>query len=241
MTDDAQPMEREPTSVPRSTSDLSTLPTSMPSSVSATASSPAASSSTPLATTAAVSGNHRRGFGPSALATPANALSAGRLLAAPVFVGLIATEGASWVTVAVGVAVAGTDGIDGWLARRQGATRSGAFLDPLADKVLVLGSFFALAAQGTLPWLPVGLMAVREAGMSAYRSWAGRRGVSVPARRSAKLKTLVQEFAIATCLVPPVSENRPLQLAAVWTATALTISTGVQYFVDGRKRGAVAR
>jgi CDP-diacylglycerol--glycerol-3-phosphate 3-phosphatidyltransferase len=180
-------------------------------------------------------GSLRRGFGPSALATPANALSAGRLLAAPVFVGLIATEGASWVTVAVGVAVAGTDGIDGWLARRQGTTTSGAFLDPLADKVLVLGSFFALAAKGTLPWLPVGLMAVREAGMSAYRSWAGRRGVSVPARRSAKVKTLVQELAIATCLVPPLSHHRTLQLAAVWTAATLTISTGVQYFLDGRR------
>ena len=40
-----------------------------------------------------------------------------------------------------------TDGIDGYLARRHGTTRSGAFLDPLADKVLVLGAMFALVAQ----------------------------------------------------------------------------------------------
>lgn len=183
----------------------------------------------------------RGGFGPSALATPANALSAGRLLAAPVFVGLIAAQGSSWITVAVGVAVAGTDGIDGWLARRQGATTSGAFLDPLADKVLVLGSLFALAAKGALPWLPVGLMTAREVAMSGYRSWAGRRGVSVPARRSAKLKTIVQELAIATCLVPGLSDKRALQLAAVWTATALTIGSGVQYLVDGRRSAAADR
>lgn len=173
-------------------------------------------------------------YGPSALATPANALTAARLLAAPVFVGLIATEGPSWVTVAVGIAVAGSDGVDGWLARRHGTTRSGAFLDPLADKFLVLGSFFALAAQGRLPWLPVGLMTVREVGMSAYRSWAGRRGVSIPARRLAKVKTIVQDLAIAACLVPPVAGNRPLQLGAVWAATALTMVSGAQYVWDGR-------
>jgi CDP-diacylglycerol---glycerol-3-phosphate 3-phosphatidyltransferase len=173
-------------------------------------------------------------FGPSALVTPANALTAARLLAAPAFVGLIVTEGASWVTVAFGVAVAGSDGVDGWLARRHGVTRSGAFLDPLADKFVVLGAFVTLAAQGRLPWLPVGLMAAREVGMSAYRSWAGRRGVSVPARPSAKLKTVVQELAIATCLVPPLAPMRDLQLVMVWVATALTLSTGAQYVWDGR-------
>jgi CDP-diacylglycerol--glycerol-3-phosphate 3-phosphatidyltransferase len=173
-------------------------------------------------------------FGPSALATPANALTVARLLAAPVFVGLILTEGASWLIVAVGVAMAGSDGVDGWIARRQGTTRSGAFLDPLADKFVVLGAFFALAAHGKLPWLPILLMTVREAGMSGYRSWAARRGVSVPARRSAKLKTLVQDLAIATCLVPPLAGQHTLQLAAVWTATALTLSSGAQYLWDGR-------
>lgn len=177
----------------------------------------------------------RHTFGPSALATPANALTAARLLAAPVFVALIVTQGATWTTVAVGVAVAGSDGVDGWLARRHGTTRSGAFLDPLADKFVVLGAFFALAAQGHLPWEPVLLIAVREVGMSAYRSWVGRRGVSIPARRSAKLKTLVQDLAIATCLVPPSAGEHGLQLAAVWLAAALTLVSGAQYVWDGRR------
>lgn len=174
-------------------------------------------------------------FGPSALATPANALTFARLLAAPLFVGMIVVLGATWPTVAVGVAVAGTDGVDGWIARRQGATRSGAFLDPLADKALVLGALFALSVEGLLPWTPVALIAARELAMSAYRSWAGRRGVSVPARRSAKLKTLVQELAIATCLVPPVADQHGLQSAAVWVAAVLTLVTGAQYVADGRR------
>ncbi len=172
-------------------------------------------------------------FGPSALATPANALTVGRLLATPVFVGLVVTRGASWVTVAVGVAVAGSDGLDGWLARRQGTTRSGAFLDPLADKAVVVAALATLAAQGRLPWLPVGLIAGREASMSLYRSYVGRRGVSIPARRSAKVKTIVQELAIAACLVPPLAPQRALQLASIWVAAGWTVVTGVQYLVDG--------
>jgi CDP-diacylglycerol--glycerol-3-phosphate 3-phosphatidyltransferase len=156
-------------------------------------------------------------------------------LATPVFVALILSRGASWVTVAVGVAVAGSDGVDGWVARRQGATRSGAFLDPLADKAIVLGAFFALAAQGHLPWLPVLLIAAREVGMSAYRSFVGRHGVSIPARRSAKLKTIVQDLAIATCLVPPSAGEHSLQLGAVWLAAFLTLVSGAQYVVDGRR------
>jgi len=174
-------------------------------------------------------------FGPSALATPANALTAARLLATPIFVALIVVQGATWLTVAVGLVLAGSDGVDGWIARRQGTTRSGAFLDPLADKVVVLGALFALAADGRLPWAPVGLIAAREVGMSAYRSWAGRSGVSIPARTSAKAKTLVQDLAIATCLVPPLTHEHGLQLAFIWAAAALTIATGVQYLVDGRR------
>ncbi len=173
-------------------------------------------------------------FGPSALATPANALTMARLLATPIFVGLIVTQGATWLTAAVGVAVAGSDGIDGWLARRQGTTRSGAFLDPLADKVVVLGALGALAVQHHLPWAPVGLIALREIGLVAYRSWAGRRGVSIPARTSAKIKTLVQDLAIATCLLPPLAGEHGLQLVAIWAAAALTVFTGLQYLLDGR-------
>ena len=137
-------------------------------------------------------------FGPSALVTPANAVTVARLLAAPVYVLMLVAWGASWVNVVVGLVLAGSDGLDGYMARRHGTTRSGAFLDPLADKACVLGAMFTLAAQGHLPWLPVILITVREVGMQLYRSWVGRRGVSIPARKSAKLKTLVQDFAIGT-------------------------------------------
>ncbi len=75
-------------------------------------------------------------FGPSALVTPANAVTVARLLAAPVYVVMLVAWGASWINVVVGIILAGSDGLDGYMARRHGTTRSGAFLDPLADKAV---------------------------------------------------------------------------------------------------------
>ena len=177
-------------------------------------------------------------FGPSALLTPANAITVLRLLATPVLIVMIMLWGASWVTFVFGGLLAMSDGIDGWVARKQGTTRSGAFLDPLADKVVVLGALVALVAKGIIWWLPVAVIAVREIGMSVYRSVAGRHGISIPARNSAKLKTLIQDIAIGMCLAPPLAGRWTLLNSAMWVAAVLTVFTGAQYYVDGRKAAA---
>jgi len=174
-------------------------------------------------------------FGPSALITPANGITVARLLATPVLVAIIVVSGPGWVPFGVALAIGLTDGVDGWLARRQGTTRSGAFLDPLADKAAVVGALCAVAAKAALAWLPVALIAAREVWMSAYRVVVGRRGVSIPARGSAKVKTLVQGIAILLCLAPSVAPHRRVLEVAVWIAVAFTVGTGVQYFLDGRR------
>ena len=174
-------------------------------------------------------------FGPSALLTPANAITLLRLLATPVVIALIMLWGASWFTFVLGGLLALSDGIDGWLARKQGTTRSGAFLDPLADKVVVLGALFALVAKGIVWWLPVAIIAVREVAMSIYRSVVGRRGVSIPARNTAKVKTLLQDVAIGLCLAPPLATHQTVLTTAIWVATAMTVFTGGQYLLDGRR------
>jgi CDP-diacylglycerol--glycerol-3-phosphate 3-phosphatidyltransferase len=178
-------------------------------------------------------------FGPSALLTPANGITVLRLLATPVLITLIMLWGASWFTFVFGGLLAMSDGIDGWLARKQGATRSGAFLDPLADKVVVLGALVALVAKGIVWWLPVAIIAVREVAMSIYRSVVGRHGISIPARNSAKLKTLLQDIAIGMCLAPPLAGHHSILSAGIWVAAALTVFTGAQYFVDGRRAAGV--
>ncbi len=178
-----------------------------------------------------------RTFGPSALLTPANALTMARLVASPVLVGLVVATGhASWVLAVLWLLCTGSDGVDGWIARRMGATRSGAFLDPLADKFLVLGVLAALAGIGVFSWLPVVLIAIREVAMSTYRSLAARRGISIPARVTAKLKTLMQDVAVGLALLPPVGlHHLGVVRVLLWVAVALTLYTGIEYAVDGRR------
>ena len=180
-------------------------------------------------------------FGPSALATPANAVTVARLLVTPVLLVLILGEGDSWPAFAFWTVLCATDWVDGYLARRHGATRSGAFLDPLADKFLVLGAMAALVAEERFWWVPVALVALRELGISFYRTWEGRRGITIPARQWAKVKTVVQDVAVGMALCPPLADWRPgIAEAVLWVAVALTLVSGAQYVLDGRKGPAVA-
>lgn len=178
----------------------------------------------------------RMRYGASALATPANAITIARMALAIPFLGFVANGGASYWAVLAWFVLAGSDGIDGHLARKHGTTRSGAFLDPLADKVLVLGAAWALVVSGTFWWLPVLLITVREIGISLFRSWYARRGIAVPARYSAKVKTVVQELAIALALLPAVGEGVEwLHVSVLWAAVVLTIGTGISYVTDGAR------
>jgi CDP-diacylglycerol--glycerol-3-phosphate 3-phosphatidyltransferase len=137
--------------------------------------------------------------------------------------------------VALWTALAVTDGMDGYIARRQGTTRSGAFLDPLADKCLVLGAMFALVSKGVFWILPVALIAGREVGISAYRTWMGRQGVSIPARWWAKVKTVVQEVAVGFALLPLTKDHPDVANVCLWAGVALALVTGAQYLLDGRR------
>ncbi|HEX3542568.1 MAG TPA: CDP-diacylglycerol--glycerol-3-phosphate 3-phosphatidyltransferase [Acidimicrobiales bacterium] len=174
------------------------------------------------------------GYGPTALATPANALTLMRLLAAPLLVIMVLQRPTSWLTWAVWTALAGTDGIDGWLARRHGTTRSGAFLDPLADKFLVLGAMYALVATDHFSWIPVTIIAVREVAISLYRVVAAREGVSVPAKVLAKIKTLIQALAVGSVVWPVTGHHPLIAVILLWLGVVLTVVTGIQYLLAAR-------
>jgi CDP-diacylglycerol---glycerol-3-phosphate 3-phosphatidyltransferase len=179
-------------------------------------------------------------FGPSALLTPANAITIARLCLTPVWLAVVVAQGPSWPSFALGFVLAASDGVDGYIARRQGTTRSGAFLDPLADKFLVVGGLVALVVAGTFWWLPVAIVSVRELAISGYRSWMGRRGVSIPARYWAKVKTVTQEVAIGFALLPLTSSAEWLPKGVLWIAVVITVVTGAQYLLDGRKAALAA-
>jgi CDP-diacylglycerol--glycerol-3-phosphate 3-phosphatidyltransferase len=174
-------------------------------------------------------------YGPSALATPANFVTVIRLLVSPLLFTMITAQKASWAVFVVWIGLASTDGIDGWIARRHGTTRSGAFLDPLADKVLVLGALFSLASIGRFAWLPVTIIAVREIGISLYRVYWGRRGLALPASRGGKLKTLLQGLAIAAAVMPLLATAH-LWVGDVllWAAVVVAVASAGQYLWAGR-------
>jgi CDP-diacylglycerol---glycerol-3-phosphate 3-phosphatidyltransferase len=162
-------------------------------------------------------------FSESAIATPANFITIARLLLAVPTLLLIEDRGSTWLTVSLWFVLACTDRLDGWLARRDGATRSGAFLDPLADKFLVIGGFLALGLRGDFSYAAVLIVAVREVGISVYRSFAGRRGISLPALKMGKYKAFFQFLAVGVVLFPPTYEWATVHDIILWIAIALTV------------------
>ncbi len=172
-------------------------------------------------------------FESSALATPANAITVARILATPLMLILILDVGVSWWSVVVWVGVACTDFLDGWVARRQGTTTSGAFLDPLADKILVIGALAALVSAGLVDVVPVAVIAGRELLISVYRSLVARHGVSVPARPLAKLKTATQDLAVGLVLAPTFAGHYLwVGKDVLWVAAGLAVVSGAQYLLD---------
>jgi CDP-diacylglycerol--glycerol-3-phosphate 3-phosphatidyltransferase len=179
-------------------------------------------------------------FGQSALLTPANLVTITRILVAIPTLALIRSRGSSWLTVALWFAITATDSLDGWLARRDGATRSGAFLDPVADKLIVIGGLAVLADRGVFPWWPVVLIAVREFGISLYRSIAGRRGIVLPAQRLGKYKAFTQYCAVGFVLLPLTADYLGFQKVVLAIAVTLTIVSGLQIvsrgFIDWQRQ-----
>jgi CDP-diacylglycerol---glycerol-3-phosphate 3-phosphatidyltransferase len=175
-------------------------------------------------------------YDPAAVATWANAVTVARLMVSPVLFALITGTHGSWVAFALWLVLCSTDAVDGFLARRYGTTRSGAFLDPLADKVLILGAMFTLVGRGVFPVLPVVIIAAREVIISLYRTFAGARGVSVPATKLAKVKTACQQAAVAFALAPPTAvDGRWIWLTLLWVAVVLAVLTGAHYLLRARR------
>lgn len=174
---------------------------------------------------------------PNAIATWANAVTVGRILVSPLMFLVVPEQaGGSWWAVVLWVVLCSSDGIDGYLARRHGATRSGAFLDPLADKVLVLGAMFTLVSRDVFWFLPVLIIAVREIAISMYRVLAGAKGVSVPASRIAKLKTVCQQLSVGFALAPLTTEDASwIWQVLLWSAVTLTTISGLQYLWRARR------
>ncbi len=155
----------------------------------------------------------------------------------PVLVALIVDGGEDALLVAAAVFAAGavTDGLDGYLARRwDSSTRTGQWLDPLADKALVAAPVVTLSALGRFPVWAAVLIIGREIGISVLRAWLGTRGRPMPASQAAKVKTATQLFAILLYILPLRPGADAVKLAFLVLAVALTLWTGLQYAARAR-------
>lgn len=179
-----------------------------------------------------------------------NVLTIARILLTPVVLMLLVTQ-TLWAQAGALILfflASVSDYLDGRLAREMNVhSRLGEFLDPLADKVLVLGTFATLAVvrPDTVPWWAVGLIALRDVVITTLRTWARSNGQALHTLPLAKSKTAAQLFFLGGMLVLLTARRLPgpLQRSATWmldetlipfallmVVVALTVVTGALYF-----------
>jgi CDP-diacylglycerol---glycerol-3-phosphate 3-phosphatidyltransferase len=164
-----------------------------------------------------------------------NALTLARaFLVVPVIAFIAIGETPAALLVFLGAAA--TDAIDGPLARRRGATTAlGAALDPLADKILVVGVLAALALRGIAPAWAVVLILARELVAIELRA---RSSHAVAASMDGKAKTVLQVAAVAALLAAAAWPAPGLATGAnalLVAAAALTILSGVRLVLRAKQ------
>ena len=172
-----------------------------------------------------------------------NKLTVLRMCMIPVFV-VLAKMSESWAqyaAVAVYVLACITDTLDGKIARSRGlVTNFGKFMDPIADKLLVMSAMIVLTAQGRMPdWVCI-LMLAREFLVSGFRLVAVENGTVIAAGMLGKIKTVLQMVStVAIMLFVPV-KGEPTTLsyvawALMYAATVMTVWSGADYIVRNRE------
>ena len=170
-----------------------------------------------------------------------NVLSICRILLVPPLVVVLLTkfDGKEWWGLALFLLAAVMDFFDGYLARRlREVTRLGTLLDPAADKILISAAFISLvemdhsSGHTVVPaWIVVVIIA-REFAVTSLRSFAAAEHLVIPAGYSGKVKTAVQIVSIALLIIyNKLGEFRHLAPISLWVALAVTVYSGVEYFV----------
>lgn len=136
------------------------------------------------------------------------------------------------------IVAASTDGIDGYLARKNNmVTNLGKLLDPLADKLLVAAVLISLVEMGKCnSWIAVVIIS-REFAVTGLRQIALLDGSVVAASKWGKAKTVVQIVAIVLMLInnfPFELIGVPLDVIMTWAAALITIYSGIDYFVKNK-------
>ena len=178
-----------------------------------------------------------------------NVLTIARIAVTPLLLFLLFSDtftGYVWALILF-VFAAISDYFDGVLARKYGVgTSFGKYLDPLADKILVLGTFIALIfiLPDLVPVWAVALIAIRDIAVTILRSWLIRQGRELHTSSAAKIKTTVQLTYLILTLTLLAASRLPgaigefiMSVLALdvmyWLlvgVTVVTVMTGVMYF-----------
>jgi len=125
-----------------------------------------------------------------------------------------------------------TDGFDGFIARAWNQQSTlGAILDPLADKMLMLGAFLGLMMIDRTNVWAVYIIFTREFFITGIRVSAASKGIDIKASVWGKIKTLLQMFAIGFATM-----NWPYADILLWLAVAMTLYSGFEYIMGYSKK-----
>ena len=168
--------------------------------------------------------------------TLANKITLFRVLCIPAFIVLMYLEGAAmaYAALAVYILASVSDFVDGYIARHYNqVTDFGKFMDPLADKMLVLTAMLMFVAQGRMPAWVLALVITREFAVSGLRLIAVEGGRVIAAGKSGKVKTAATMVCNILMLVPGLC-TPTVDLLCSMVILVTTLYSGIEYFIVNR-------
>lgn len=171
-----------------------------------------------------------------------NKLSLVRVCLIPLLVLLLSIPSAAcrWAALAVFCIASFTDYLDGHIARKNHlVTNFGKFIDPVADKLLVLSTMVTLCGLGEFPAWVVVLVLFRELAVDGLRLIACEQGKVIAAGKLGKIKTVTQMILLIYCLARintwlPAPAGNIVRWVLIGAAAFMTLLSGTDYFVRNR-------
>jgi CDP-diacylglycerol--glycerol-3-phosphate 3-phosphatidyltransferase len=135
------------------------------------------------------------------------------------------------IAVVIFAVVAASDALDGYLARRlKQETVIGKFMDPLADKILVISALLCLVEIRSVSSIPVIIIIVRDMAVIGLRLAASSSGKIIAADTLGKYKTAFLDVAVAMLIL-----NLPYGALVLWIGVVLAVVSGIEYFIKNRE------